>query len=235
MKIVKYFGITKQELDQKKFNIWIGISLRSKHFNKENIEKYIIFSLEHTKKDVLVVIADLIEAININILDKYNRSRALKVALRKGDNKEREVREIIAKLPKEKQKLIKIIHWKDITNTKIYKYQLESFFDEFSKKDLFYKKLIELTQKRWEKGPHRLDINRLEKLAEYYMYEIPLFLNGIKYNNLTEKQDKKYLLQLYPKLDEFDNFLVDLAEGKSFPEITKKLKIKHKFATLELR
>ncbi len=44
---------------------------------------------------------------------------------------------------------------------------------------------------------------------------------------------KKYLLQPYPRLGEVDKLLMDLQNGVSFPELTKKLKITDKFATIE--
>jgi len=38
------------------------------------------------------------------------------------------------------------------------------------------------------------------------------------------------LLNIYPGPGEFDDFLMDLQDGKSFPELTQKLKITDKFA-----
>ncbi len=33
MRIIKYLGTSKEEVEAKKFNIWIGISLGNKYFN----------------------------------------------------------------------------------------------------------------------------------------------------------------------------------------------------------
>jgi len=232
MNIETCLNTTKEEVEAKKFNIWIGISLRNKYFSKENIEKYLLWAIEHTKEDVLVVIADRIEAINIEALDNYTKLRAFKVALRKGDEKEKEIENIIQKFPEGKRKLIKVIRWREINNTKYHDYRIEMLFEEFKKHEDFYGKIIEMTKNHWSKGNHTLTTKRLEKLAEYYLYEIPLFLNGAKYSGLPEKGGKTYLLLIYPGLGEFDDFLIDLQEGKSFPELTKKLKITDKFAML---
>jgi len=194
MKIEEYLGTTKEEVESRKYNIWIGISLRNKYFTKENIEKYILWALNYTKDDVLIVIADRIEAINIEVLDKYNKLRAFKVALRKGDEKEKEIEMIISKLPEEKRKMIKIIRWREINNTKYHDYRIEVLFEEFKKKGAFYNKIIEMAKNHWSKGGRTLTENRLEKLleklSEYLLYEIPLFLNGAKYGGLPEKGGK---------------------------------------------
>jgi len=232
MRIENYFGTTKEEVESRKYNILIGISLRNKFFNKGNIEKYLLWALKFTKEDVLIVIADRIEAINIEMLDKYSKLRAWKVAMRKGNEKEKEINEIISKLPSEKQKIIKVIRWREVSNTKYHDYRIEVLFEEFRKKGLFYDKLISMVKKHWSKGKHTLTIERLEKLAEYYLYEIPLFLNGAKYGGLPEKGGKTYLLQMYPGLGEFDNFLMDLQNGETFSGLTKKLKITDKFAMI---
>ena len=66
-----------------------------------------------------------------------------------------------------------------------------------------------------------------KKLSFYALNELPLFIKGIKY-------DKKiYNLIPYPGLGKIDYLTIDLLEGKSFPELTKKLKIKNKSAILE--
>lgn len=230
MKIEKYIGTTSKEVESKKYNIWIGISLRNKYFTKENIEKYILWALNNTKEDILIIIADRIEAINIEVLDKYTKLRAFRTALRKGDAKEKEIKEIISKLSEEKQRAIKIIRWREVNNTKYHDYRIEVLFEEFKKMGEFYNELIKMTKNHWSGGRHTLTLEKLERLAEYYIYEIPLFLNGAKFGGLPEKGGKTYLLQIYPGLGEFDEFLMDLQEGKRFPELTKKLKITDKFA-----
>lgn len=232
MIIKTYLNTSKEEVEAKKFNIWIGVSLRNKYFSKENIEKYLSWAIENTKESVLVVIADRIEAINIEVLDNYTKLRAFKVALRRGDEKEKEIEDIVSRFPEEKRKLIKVIRWREIANTKYHDYRIEVLFEEFRKHGEFYDKLIAMAKNHWYNGAHTLTTERLKKLAEYYLYEIPLFLNGAKYGGLPEKGGKTYLLQIYPGLGEFDDFLIDLQDGKSFPELTKKLKITNKFAML---
>lgn len=233
MRITKYVGASKQEVESKKFNIWIGISLGNKYFTKEHIKEYILWALEHTKEDVLVVIADQIHTINLEVTSRYSKLSAYKHAFKIGDEKEKEINELINSLPKEKQRLIRIVRWREVLNTKYHQYRLEVLFDEFKKKEKFYSKIMKMTTDHWKNSPHHFTIAELERLAEYFIYETPLYLNGAKYGGIPEQGGKTYLLQPYPGLGDFDEFLQDLEQGKSFPELTKKLKITDRIVTLE--
>ena len=70
MKIKKIFNTTKKEIESKKFNIFIGISLGNKWFTKENLQEYLNWALENTKEKVLILIADKIHIINYNVRNK---------------------------------------------------------------------------------------------------------------------------------------------------------------------
>ena len=78
MRIEQYVNTTKDEVESKKHNIWIGVSLGNKYFTKENIRKYIEWALQHTKDSVLVLIGDDIYAINIEVLAGRSKAGALK-------------------------------------------------------------------------------------------------------------------------------------------------------------
>ncbi len=84
MEIKTYLNCTEQEIQSKKFNIFVGISLGNKYFTKDNIKKYVLWALENTKDDVLVLIADKNHAINYEVFNDYTFERGLQVALRKG-------------------------------------------------------------------------------------------------------------------------------------------------------
>ena len=236
MRIVKCLGATKEEIENKKFNIVIGVSLGNKYFTKENINQYILWALDYTKEDILVLIPDRIQAINIEALGDYKKLRAFRVAIRKGDEKEDEVKEILAALPQEKQKTIKIARWREVTGSKYHDYRIEVLFDEFRKKGDFYDYIISIVKQNCKNTPHTLKIERLEKLAEYILYEIPVFINGFKYGfykRIPKKEEKKYNLIIYPGLNDFDNLIIGLQNGTLFPDLSKKLKINDKIIIVE--
>jgi tRNA-dependent cyclodipeptide synthase len=227
MKIIKCLGAKKEEVESKKFNIWIGVSLGNKYFTKENMKKYIEWALENTKEDVLIVIADRLHAINLEVLDKYNKLRAFRVSSRLGDKKEKEVLEIISELSEQKRKLIKIKRLREIVNTKYHDYRLEIIFEEFKKNKSFRDHIVNIVKDNKKSAPHTLTEERVNKLAEYILRELPLYLNS------PYSENKYYQCTIYPGLGLIDELIVGLHAGKLFPDFSKKLKIHNQIAIIE--
>ncbi len=233
MRIVKYLNTTKEEVEARKFNIWIGISLGNKRFTKEAIKQYIIWALEHTKEDVLVVIGDQLHAINLEILDEYPRLRAINTTLRKGDEKESETKEILSELSPEEAKLVKVVRFAHATTSKYNHYRLEVLRQEFKNNPNFHDWVISAVKENKKSASKNLAPEQLDKLAEYFLQEIPLYLNGAKYGGLPEHGGKTYLLQIYPGIGLIDSLLLGLQDGTLFPKLTAKLKITDKIALIE--
>ena len=225
MRIENYLNTNKKEVESRKFNIWIGISLGNKYFTKKNIKEYILWALENTKEYVAILIADKIHAINYEIRNHYTKQRALQVALRKGKEIKQSISKIIRQLPKEQQKKINILLWKNIENNKEYKSAKKSILQEFKTDPLFHKKIVEISK---ENTVFKYNNEEFEKLSSYVLNELPIFIKGVRYKK------KLYGLIPYPGLGKIDELTIDLLQGKTFPELTKKLKINHKIAILEV-
>jgi len=233
MKIVTYLNTNKEEVKSKKFNIWIGISLGNKLFTKESIKKYIEWALKYTKEDVLVVIGDRLQAINFEVLDGYSKIRALKTALRDGDKKEKEIKEILLELSIDEAKKVKVVRFRHVTASKYHDYRLEILNIEFKTNSNFHNYIIKILNENKKVSSKNLSTDELDKLAQYILQEIPVYLNGAKYGGLPEHGGKTYLLQIYPGIGLVDTLIIGLQDGTLFPELTEKLKITHKIAILE--
>jgi len=233
MKILTYLNTNKDEVESKKYNIWIGISLGNRFFTKENIKKYIEWALEHTKDDVLVVIGDSLQAINFEVLDGYPKIRALENALRKGDEKEKEIKAILSEFSRAKRDLVKIVRFRHVTASKYHDYRLEVLHNEFKANQNFHDYIIKILNENKKVSSKNLSNDQLDKLAEYILQEIPVYLNGAKYGGIPEHGGKTYLLQIYPGIGLIDSLLIALQDGTLFSELTKKLKITDKIAILE--
>ena len=227
MIIKTYLNCTEQEIKSKKFNIFVGISLGNKYFTKENIKKYIIWALENTKNDVLVLIADKNHAINYEVLNGYNPERALQIALRKGIEMEDSIKKIVRGLPKEKHHLIKICKWEDARKSFYYKDKINIFLNEFKQNSKFHDFIIRIVQENLGDKANELKLEQLEKLSLYILDELQIFLNGVEF------EGKIYDLHPYPRLSCFDDLLMDLQNGKMFPKLIKMLEIKNKIAEVE--
>ena len=233
MKIVRYLNTTKEEVESKKFNIWIGCSLGNLYFNEQNIKEYILWALQYTKDKVLVVIPDRIHAINLEVLDGYSRERSHKVALRKGDEKVQIVENIIKTLPEKDKQRIVVARLSDVEKSKYHDYRIKELFEEFNKKGDFYKTIISIVNENSKVKTKKLTQEQLEKLSEYVLSEIPIFLNGAKYGGKPEDGGKTYSLNIYPGLGSVDYLLNDLQKSTLFPELSKRLKITDEIAILE--
>lgn len=73
---MKYFNVTKEEIDKKIFNIFVGISLGNKLLTPELAKKYIKWAYNNTKDDTLILIADKIDIINWQVFRGLNKKEA---------------------------------------------------------------------------------------------------------------------------------------------------------------
>ncbi|MEK7461922.1 MAG: tRNA-dependent cyclodipeptide synthase [Patescibacteria group bacterium] len=227
MRLGQVIGATQKDIESKKFNYWIGVSLGYKYFNKDNIQTYIEWAISNTKNSIFILVADWIYAINLEVLDKRDKQLALRKAMRLGDAKIAEITDIINALAPEVANRIKIGRWKDIESSEIHQNRVKILFEEFKKKTDFYNRIIEIVKDTFKNNPKNVTQEDLEKLAEYVLHEMPVFLDGIHLFGNT------YDATLYPKIGLIDLLEKDLQEGVVFPEITKRLEIKSPAAIIE--
>lgn len=230
MRIESYLGTNKDEVSARQFNIWIGISLGNSYFSRENVRKYIEWAVEYTKDDVLVVIADEIQAINYKTLDGKSQSRSLRLAKKKGDEKEGEIKEVLSNLPKNVSDMVSIDRWKEVNKSKYHQHRLNVLNEEFQKKGVFYEYILSIVKEA--RKDRELTKEKLEGLADYVLREIPVFINGVKYQ-ISEENWRTYGLILYPGVSKLDELFIGLQEGTMFPELADRLKITDPIAILE--
>ena len=230
IRIENYLNTTRQEVEDKSFNIWIGISLGNKYFTKKHIRTYIQWALEYTKTNVLVVISDVLHAINLQILDKKSSISALRKARNMGDAKYSEVAEVISELSPEAQNKIYVVRWGDITNTEQYQHNLETVKNEYVLDREFREHIRHIVRNGRQDRTERIDQlteQELDELCGYVLNEIPLFINGVQLNSTL------YTLIPYPGLTELDELFIGLQNKNLFPRLAEKLKITNKIAILD--
>jgi tRNA-dependent cyclodipeptide synthase len=232
MQIKETQGISKESVLNKEHNIWVGISLGNKYFTKENIEEYIKWALLYTKEKVLVVIADVIHAINLEVIDDRKPESAMTKALKMGDAKFQEIVEIIKNLPKTERDKIRIVRWSEVLENDKYKRNLELIKEEFKNNQEFYNYIIDIVlngrKDRAEKLAS-LPKEKLDRLAEYVLSELPHFINGVQ----GYGDDTIYTVLPYPGLNKLDELFIGLSNGTMFKELSEKLKPEIKIGVIE--
>lgn len=232
MQIKEILGVSKESILNKKYNIWIGISLGNKYFTKENIEEYIKWAVLYTKEKVLVVIADVIHAINLEVLDNRWSESAMTKALKMGDIKYQEIEEIINRLPEDDKNKVHLVRWGEISENDKYKNNLQLIKEEFKNNEEFHNYIIDIVlngrKDRAEKLAS-LPNEKLDRLAEYVLSELPYFINGVQ----GYGDDLIYTVLPYPGLNKLDELCIGLSTGTMFKELSEKLKPTNKIGIIE--
>jgi len=217
MKVQKIFNTTKKEIESKKFNIFIGISLGNKWFTKKNLRGYLNWALEHTKNKVLFLIADKIHAINYCVRNKkHSQESNLKKALKEGRKVKKIILKLIAELPKERQNKIKILRWEEYKKyDKFSKKYTSILYNGFEKNAKFQKEILKII-KDSIKDKNFSDEEYL-KLSEYFLEEFTAIYSGIK------DELNYYGMYIYPQDTLISSFVENIQQAQIFKKLNKKL------------
>jgi tRNA-dependent cyclodipeptide synthase len=155
----------------------------------------------------------------------YNAKRALAVAMRKGEELEAVVRNIVTEsaIPESK---VHILHWSDLEDEH-YLDSLRIVNAAFEQDQKFRDAVVEMVRET----PHIQNLGLSEsdfvKLAKYILDELPFLMNGVHFDG------EWYTLCPYPGFAKLDYLALDLQEGKTFPELTAKLDIRNTLHLIE--
>ena len=223
MKIREYFNTTKEEVESKKYNIFIAICLGNKFFlngteiNKKNLREYLNWSLEHTKDKVLILIADKIQATNYNVRNKNNTKGVnMRRVLRDGTRIKESLNKLVVELPKDKQNKIKIIKWEEYERQDPFYSETTNLVYEEFKKDKKFKEEV-LSDVKTSVTDRKFSEEEYLKLCNYVLDEFSLVYSGLEY------EEDYYGMFIYPGMDSTSYFIENLQKGKIFPELNKKL------------
>jgi len=228
MRITNCLNTTIEDIEAKKFNIFLGISLGNKYFaDKENTKEFISWALENSKNDVTVLIPDKIHAVNYEVRNGYSQEKANRAVLRKSLETKELIGEIIAKLSEVERSRVTVLTWENIENDPDYQNRRNILRRTFKENLEFHKRVIEATKESVSPSILSLSENDYEKLTSYPLDELPVLIAGFQYNA------RRYNLIPYPGISKIDYLTVDLQNGTSFPEVSKELNIQEKVAVVE--
>jgi tRNA-dependent cyclodipeptide synthase len=227
MRITGYLNCTNEDIEARKFNIFIGISLGNRYFSKEHLREYMHWAVDRTKDDVLLVIADSNHAINYEVFDGYSIEKALRHALRDGDKIVAMLDELIKEFSSEKGRLFKIVRWQAVQETEYYISTKPIFLSEFQKNRAFHDYILTIVRTNLKDRISGLGADALDKLGQYILDELPVMANGIEYKGKT------YDLHPYPGLTSFDELLMGFQHKTLFKELAEKIKIRNDIAIVD--
>ena len=226
---LKFFNATKKDVEEQKYDIFIGISLGVlKPLTKETAKEYIEWALKNTKNKVAILIADEIAKFNYKIFSSYSEGKSERRAIREGDKYLDFFQQILQEFSKEEQKKILILRWNDIWDKR--KEKIKEILKEEYKSNKEFKEQVQFFLKKYsDKRNKDLDKEKLDYLSQYIFYELPTLLDGIEYKN------EKYRLLLYPTFESsgMSEVVTKIQQGKIFQNLKKKLNLAEKTAMVE--
>lgn len=225
----KFFNATKEIVEKKENNIFIGISLGVlKPLTEDMAKGYLDWALKNTKGKVAILIADEISKFNYRIFSSYSENKAQKRAKREGNKYFEFFKKLIKKFPQSEQDKIRIIRWKDIFDKK------KEFLKEYLRKEYFkdenFKNKIRFFIKEYSKKRGKiLTEEQLNYLSQYILYELPTLFEGIEF------QKEKYLTLLYPTFESsgLSELVIKIEKGELFPNLKEKLNLSEKAILVE--
>ncbi len=225
---VKIFNSSEKEIQLKKFNIFVGISVGIKPINDELAKEYLSWSLKNTKENVIILIADEIAKYNYIVFSNYNENKSLNRAYRDGAEHIKIFENVISKYFENEIKRIKIITWKDILSDKYYS-RKEIIEDFYNINSAFQEKINYFLKKYTERRNKNLNKEKFKILSKYIISELPTILFGIEFQN------NHYNLLLYPTyvhsgLSELSS---NIFKGVEFLELKNKLGLDNKTVLVE--
>src|SRR3989338_65258 len=226
---LKFFNATKKDVEEQKYDIFIGISLGVlKPLTKETAKEYIEWALKNTKNKVAILIADEIAKFNYKIFSSYTEGKSERRAIREGDKYVDFFQQILQEFSKEEQKKILILRWNDIWDKR--KEKIKEILKEEYKSNKEFKEQVQFfLKKHSDKRNKDLDKEKLDYLSQYILYELSTLLDGIEYKN------EKYRLLLYPTFESsgMSEVVTQIENGRIFPNLKKKLNLAEKTAMVE--
>lgn len=225
---IKIFNSDEEEIKNKKFNIFIGISIGTiKPSNEKLFKKYISWALKNTKEEIVILIADEIAKFNYRVFSKYSETKAQKRAIREGKKYLDFFKTILEKEFKNK-KSINFVIWKDIWDER--KDKIKQILEEEYRINKKFKEKVLFFVKEYAKNRKKdLDEDKLNYLSQYIIYELATLLDGIEYKNIN------YKLLLYPTFTNsgMSKFVVDIENNKFLLKLSKKLNLREKTVLVE--
>ncbi len=216
MEVGKTINVAEEDIKKKKFNIFIPLSLGNKWFVRENIASYIEWGLEYSKSDVLIVVADKLHQINVEVKDHYKPEKAKRKVDRIAKRIRDDINTILEALTAHERRRVHLICWEEIESNK-YDLMKRSIYGEFERNPLFRKAVLAIVQGSIDKLKNRtFTDSEILRLSQYVLDELPVFLYGADYAGIT------YTLHPYPVFTRICELVGKIQEGQ-FRELYREL------------
>lgn len=177
MRIVDIHGTTPDEIAARRWNPYLGISIRNRAFTPEAIAAFTRWGVAHAHEKFALLIVDVIQRVNNEVFDRANPAKALEKAFAQADAVRGHCRAAVEALPPEDRAKVVIVEWPDIIDD-TYAANRRLVFEAFEASPEFRDYILRSVSKNLGAIVERLKDGELETLCQYVLYEIPEFMRG---------------------------------------------------------
>lgn len=219
MNLYKIRGGNLDDLNNKNYNIGVGISLGNKWFTTENIIGLIQWCLPHTRKYVVVYVADSIHAINLEVRKRISYEKASRLADQMGTDLLNQVKQEVEKnfSPEDISK-IHYVKWNTLTND-AFTAKVKYLYDFYEHNPDFKNHLISIVKNSLSKETslRTFSEDEIVRLTHYIIEELP--------EQSTRVPMGEYICDAfaYPYDGEIVKLAEEIQDGEKFPEIREKI------------
>lgn len=214
------------------FSIFIGISLGNKYITKQHAKAYVEWALQHTKDNIVVLIADEIDVINWKIFHKLDEQAAIAKVQNKAQSLHSMFARTVGILARESKDLsieerVKIVRWKDIKTARFNRMLATLQQEYYTNKD-FQDTILSFVDKYCLFRKKHVNAAEKRLLANYILAELPTLLEGITVDGYA------YNMILYPTyIDSSMSSFVSAIQNGMYPHLSAKLQLATKCALVE--
>lgn len=210
-------GGSREDLENHKYNIGVGISIGNKWFNVKNILELIEWALKYTRERVTVYVADSIHALNIEAREEKDPIKARDIALRKGSEILDAIKEKANKtLAADEIRKIDFIHWDSLVDS-LYEEKLAYLYKFFEENKEFREAITNLVKRFIAKEKKSFSEVAIKKMCYYILEELPELIARVNVDKIS------YDAYIYPIDTDLNSFVEQLQKGDIFPEIRAKI------------
>ena len=229
MNLYKIRGGNKEDLENKKYTIGIGISLGNKWFSVENIIGLVNWSLQYSKDKIIVYVADSIHAINLEVRNKISYEKALEKTNKQGDEILNAVKSKVEnELSEEDKGRIIYVKWEEIRDEK-YQNKVEYLKSLYNEETDFQSFIHSFVKNFLSKEERNFSAEEIHRLGEYIIEELPEVINRVAMKGIICDA------YTYPFDGELTKITEKIQKGERFPEIKENIMDTEPKVFLEVR
>lgn len=171
------FNTTREAIEARQWNPYLGISINNKVFTPETIAPFTRWGVEHCHTRFALLVVDVLQRINNEVLGKAKIEKAVSKAFQQADVILDSCRLAVAALPPELRERVVILEWPDIVDP-VYSHNTRLVFEGFEHNEAFRNYILASVTGNLGGIVNRLNQEQLHTVCGYVLYEVSEFLCG---------------------------------------------------------